>query len=55
VVDVALARGAGGEGVVGRLPEDGAAWRIEAVLEREPGGWRITAARWRRLSLGEER
>ena len=55
VADVALARGAGGDGIVGRLPEEGSAWRIEAALEREPEGWRVTAARWRRLPVAEGR
>jgi hypothetical protein len=53
--DVALARGAGGEGIVGRLPEEGSAWRIDASLERETGGWRVVAARWRRLPLSDGR
>jgi hypothetical protein len=53
--DVALARGAAGEGVVGRLPEEGSAWRIEASLEREAQGWRVVSARWRRLSLADGR
>jgi hypothetical protein len=53
--DVALARGAGGEGLMGRLPEEGSAWRIDASLEREKGGWKVVAARWRRLPLADGR
>jgi hypothetical protein len=49
VVDVALARGATGQGIAGRLPEAGDTWRIEAVLEREKGEWRVVSARWRPL------
>jgi len=53
--DVAFARGAGGEGIVGRLPEEGSAWRVEASLEREREGWRVVTARWRRLPLADGR
>jgi hypothetical protein len=49
VVDVALVRGAPGQGIAGRLPEAGDTWRIEAALEREKGGWRVVSARWRPL------
>jgi hypothetical protein len=48
-VDVALLRGAPGQGIAGRLPEAGDTWRIEAVLEREKGEWRVVSARWRPL------
>jgi len=48
VVDAALVRGARGEGIAGRLPEAGDAWRIEAALEREKEGWRVVSARWQR-------
>jgi hypothetical protein len=53
VVDVALVRGASGEGIAGRLPEAGDTWRIEAGLEREKGEWRAVTARWRRTGAGE--
>jgi hypothetical protein len=53
VVDLALVRGARGEGIAGRLPEAGDTWRIEAALEREKEGWRVVAARWRRIGLGD--
>ena len=52
-VDVALVRGARGEGIAGRLPEAGDTWRIEAALEREKEGWRVVSARWRRIGLAE--
>lgn len=48
VVDVALVRGAPGQGIAGRLPEAGDTWRIEAGLAREKGEWRVVTARWRR-------
>ena len=53
VVDLALVRGARGEGIAGRLPEAGDTWRIEAALEREKEGWRVVSARWRRIGLAE--
>jgi hypothetical protein len=53
VLDAALLRGARGEGIAGRLPEAGDTWRIEASLEREKEGWRVTSARWRRIGVAE--
>jgi hypothetical protein len=47
VLEVVLARGGKGEGVLGRLPEDGDVWRVEASLAREKGGWKVVSARWR--------
>jgi hypothetical protein len=46
VLEVVLARGAKGEGVLGRLPENGDVWRVEATLAREKGGWKVVSARW---------
>jgi hypothetical protein len=53
VVDVALLRGAPGQGIAGRMPEAGDTWRVEAALEREKGEWRVVSARWRRIGLAE--
>ncbi len=53
LVDAALVRGGAGAGLAGRLPEAGDTWRIEATLAREPDGWKVTRARWRRIGLGE--
>ncbi len=53
LVDAALVRGGAGAGLAGRLPEAGDTWRIEATLVREPDGWKVTRARWRRIGLAE--
>jgi hypothetical protein len=54
VVDVALFRGAKGEGVLGRLPESGDTWRFHVTLEREKSGWKVVAGRWRPIGALEE-
>jgi hypothetical protein len=46
VLEVVLARGGKGTGVLGRLPENGDVWRVEASLAREKGGWKVVSARW---------
>ena len=46
VVDAALVRGAKGEGILGKLPESGDSWRIDATLEREGGAWKVVSATW---------
>lgn len=48
-----LTRGGAGGGVVDLLPEQGAAYRVEAALAREPDGWRVVRAAWRQVPLEE--
>lgn len=52
VVDVALVRGAKGEGILGKLPESGDTYRFDVTLEREKSGWKVVEARWRPVGVG---
>ncbi len=52
-VDVVLARSGKGKALQDLLPADARAYRIATRLEREKEGWRIVAASWRTITIGE--
>ncbi len=53
-VDAILVRGSGkGKALAALLPDEAGAHRFDLALEREEDGWRIVAAEWRRIDLGE--
>jgi len=53
VVDVAMARGAGKPSVATLVPAEASVYRVDARLEREPEGWRVAAAGWKPIEIGE--
>ena len=52
-VDVVTARSGKGKAVADLLPQEAAAHRLVCRLEREEGVWRVVAAEWEQIALGE--
>lgn len=52
-VDVVTARSGKGKAVADLLPQEAAAHRLACRLEREDGDWRVVAAEWEGIPLGE--
>jgi len=52
-VDVVLARGGPGAGLADLLPAGGSVHRLQLRLEREAEGWKVVAARWRPVPVGQ--
>lgn len=53
-VDAVLARASGkGKGLEALLPGEASAHRFQCRLERERDGWRVVAAEWRPIGLGD--
>lgn len=53
VVDVVLARGAGKPSLATLAQGEASVHRFDVRLAREPEGWRVTAASWRPIELGD--
>jgi hypothetical protein len=52
-VDVVLSRSGKGTPLRELLPEQATVHRFQLTLAREAGGWKVTAARWRPITLAE--
>jgi hypothetical protein len=52
-VDVVLSRSGKGAPLRELLPEQATVHRFLLTLAREPAGWKVTAARWRPITLAE--
>ena len=53
VVDLVLARSGTGKDLADLLPAQASAYRVDCALEMEDGEWRVVAAEWRPVALGE--
>ncbi len=48
-----LSRGGPGTALADLLPSQASAWRVEARLRREAGGWKVASASWAQVPLAE--